>query len=480
MATLNKTKKVEKVFTYEGAITTAVGAKEQLIRAVMTCMLWEDAFYEDGVSIADRIMSLIPKVKANDVYKIAIEARTKNKLRHVPLLLARVMAKLDSHKGLVGKLLPEIIQRPDELTEFLAIYWKDKKQPLSSQVKKGLAAAFAKFNEYALAKYDNDDKTVKLRDVLFLCHAKPDTGVEGFTKSARKKKKKCPQDQGSVLFDKLVKGKLETPDTWEVEISAKGNNKTSWERLLKEKKLAALALLRNLRNMTEAGVDKSLIREALFNTDYSRVLPFRFIAAAKAAPGLESEVDQAMMKCISQATKLPGKTVFVIDVSGSMYGAKVSKKSDMDRSLAASALGAIGRELCEDVAVYATAGNDSTRIHKTQLVPNRHGIALVDAIHGLSQPLGGGGIFLNQVCKYITEKEGKADRTIVITDEQDCSGNAADAPDKAKPLGRGYIINVNSYQNGIAYKTNWTHINGWSEAVLNYIRATEEYESQLQ
>jgi 60 kDa SS-A/Ro ribonucleoprotein len=39
-------------------------------------------------------------------------------------------------------------------------------------VKKGLAAAFPKFDEHALAKYDRGGP-IKLRDVLFLSHAKP-------------------------------------------------------------------------------------------------------------------------------------------------------------------------------------------------------------------------------------------------------------------------------------------------------------------
>jgi len=39
-------------------------------------------------------------------------------------------------------------------------------------VKKGLATAFPKFDEYQLAKYDRGGP-IKLRDVLFLSHAKP-------------------------------------------------------------------------------------------------------------------------------------------------------------------------------------------------------------------------------------------------------------------------------------------------------------------
>lgn len=299
------------------------------------------------------------------------------------------------------------------------------------------------------------NKQISLKDVLFLCHAKP-------------KDKQQEQD-----WKDLINNNLEPADTWEVELSANGNNKESWERLLSENKLGALALLRNLRNMSEKAVSKELIKNALEQANYSRVLPFRFVAAAKAAPMYEEHIDAAMMKCLSQAQKIPGKTVIIIDVSGSMYGSKVSAKSDMNRAQAACALGAIGREICSNVAVYATAGNDSREIHKTELVPNRHGMALVDAIYKMCHPLGGGGIFLNQVCKYITEKEITADRTIVITDEQDCSGSE-DSPKKAKPLGRGYIINVSSYQNGIGYENGWTHIMGWSESIFEYIREIEK------
>ncbi len=124
------------------------------------------------MEIAGRIAELVPKVKAERVADLAIEAREAMKLRHVPLLLVREMARHATHRALVGETLNRVIQRADELTEFLAIYWKDGRVPLSGQVKKGLAAAFGKFNAYQLAKYDRPGP-VRLRDVLFLSHAKP-------------------------------------------------------------------------------------------------------------------------------------------------------------------------------------------------------------------------------------------------------------------------------------------------------------------
>src|SRR5580693_9753565 len=140
--------------THEGTPARHVSPELQLRRSLLACMLWESQFYEDGVQIAGRIGELVPKVAAEKVAILAVEAREKMKLRHAPLLLVREMARHASHRGFVAETLARVIKRADELAEFVAIYWKDGRVPLSAQVKKGLAAAFPKFDEYQLAKYD--------------------------------------------------------------------------------------------------------------------------------------------------------------------------------------------------------------------------------------------------------------------------------------------------------------------------------------
>src|ERR1051326_4862929 len=242
--------------THEGAPSKHISAEQELRRSVLACMLWEDQFYEDGVAIGGRIRELVPKVAAEKVAALAIEARENMKLRHAPLLLVREMARLATHRQLVAETLLRVIQRADELSEFVALYWSEGKQPLSAQVKKGLAAAFTKFDEYALAKY-NRATPVKLRDVLFLTHAKPVDAAQ------------------AELWKRLVSGELATPDTWEVALSSGADKREVWERLLRENKLGGLALLRNLRNMQEAKVDEGLVRAALGRMRTERVLPFR-------------------------------------------------------------------------------------------------------------------------------------------------------------------------------------------------------------
>ena len=419
--------------THEGGPARRMGAEQQLRRSVLACLLWENTFYEEGVEIAGRIDELVPRVQPERVAALAVEAREKMKLRHAPLMLAREMARHQSHRALVSETLARIIQRADELAEFVAIYWKDGKAPLSAQVKKGLAAAFTKFDGYALAKYDRPGP-IGLRDVLFLCHARPLNQAQ------------------AELWKQLVEGKLATPDTWEVALSAGEDKRAAWERLLAERKLGGLALLRNLRNLREAGVDEGRVLDALRSMKADRVLPFRFIAAARYAPQWEEALEQAMLRSLEGSQKLPGKTVLLVDVSGSMTSA-LSRRSEMQRTDAAYGLAVLLREIAEQVSMY-------TFSDALVQVPARHGFALRDALER-SQPHNG--TYLGRALEQMKESY---DRLIVITDEQ--------AHDRVPaPNGAGYVINVASYKNGVGYGP-WVHIDGWSEAVAEYIREVEK------
>lgn len=437
MARINK--KPATIYTHEGAKAQRIDAEKQLRRSVMSCLLWESQFYESGEDIASRISNVIPLVAPGKVAEIAIEAREKMKLRHVPLLIVREMSRLDSHKYLVAAALKRVIQRADELAEFVSIYWKDKRQPLSAQVKKGLAAAFCKFNEYALAKY-NRDNAVKLRDVLFLSHANP-------------------KDQAQAeLWKRLVNNQLVVPDTWEVALSAGDNKREVWERLITEGKLGGLALLRNLRNMKLAQVSEEVIFSGFRNMNSDRILPFRFIAAAKYAPQWEPQIEEAMLRCLENKQKLLGKTALVIDGSGSMFGTPISARSEIDRFEAAAALAILAMELCERATVVVFSNN-------AKLVPSRRGFALRDALYAQAERS-----MTNTQSGIMRAAQEGYDRIIVLTDEQ--SHQAVHNP----LIGtKAYMINVASYQNGIGY-SKWTHIDGWSEAVLDYIISSEQQE----
>lgn len=424
--------------THEGAPAAIISPIAELRRTVLACMLWESGFYESGQAIADRIAELVKRCKPHEVAELAIEARNKQRLRHAPLLLVRAMAAMKSTGSLVSDTLREVIQRPDELAEFLAIYWKDGRQPLSKQVKKGLARAFRKFDAYQLAKYNRDGE-IKLRDVLFLVHAKPRDEAQ------------------AAVWKQLVDGTLPAPDTWEVALSGGADKRETFERLIGEGKLGYLALLRNLRNMADAGVSSKLVGDALeAGAEKSKALPFRYVAAARAVPAWEPMIDNAMMKALGGMARLPGRTVVLLDVSGSM-GERLSTKSDLSRLDAACALAVLVRGICDDVRVLSFSNHVAE-------VPPRHGMALIDAIRG-SQPHGG--TYLGAAVRLLDSKVDY-DRLIVITDEQ--SHDVVPAP-----KGRGYMINVACNKNGVGYGQ-WLKVDGWSEAVVSYIQALESSE----
>jgi 60 kDa SS-A/Ro ribonucleoprotein len=467
------------VHTHGGAVASKITPEQELRRSVMACMLWEDSFYEDGKSIARRIAELVPKCRPEFVAACAFEARHVMHLRHVSLLLMREMARHVGHKTILKRLIPDVISRPDELSEFMAIYWKDGKQFISNPVRRGLAKAFEKFNEFSLAKYNGGTPAVKLRDVMFLTH--PKHANEEVPVSHEFKERKY--DNGGVgavlrhngVLHRLANNQLTTPDTWETALSAGADKKATFERLMKERALGGLAFLRNLRNMKESGVSRATVFEYSKTVNLRQVLPFRFIAAATAVPGWEDIVEGMFMRICAELPKLPGKTVVIVDVSGSMRSGKVSRKSDMTRLDAAGALAAVLRECSEECVLYATAGNDDTRKHATMEVPPRRGFGLISMFttHQFQSAIGGGGIFLAQCTDFVGDLEKqKADRVIILTDEQDCDNKAN--PKSANAFGkRNYILNVSVEQSGIAYDK-FMHINGWSDAVVNYIRISED------
>jgi len=438
MAKMNVWRKMFPVRTHEGAVAQKVDAKRELRRTVMTCLLWEDTFYEKGNDIAKRIAELVAQNKPEVVAAVAREARDRMQLRHAPLFLTRELARRKRAGPLVAETLEDVIQRADELGEFVALYWKEKKQPLSAGVKRGLARAFTKFDAYQLAKYDRE-AVVKLRDVLFLCHAKPKDAAQ------------------AAVWKKLVENTLEPPDTWEVALSAGKDKRENFERLLREGKLGGIAVLRNLRLMLASGVDPKLVRERL-EKGVARALPFRFVTAARHAPKLEDALESAMLKGIAGLEKLAGSTGLVVDVSGSM-DAQLSKKGETTRMDAAAGLAILLREKAEEFSA-ATFSDACIEL------PPRRGFALRDAIVGSQAH---SGTYLKRALEQLHENREwrDLDRLIVVTDEQSHDGIlAAWTP-------RAYVVNVAPYKHGISYGNRWTHIDGWSERIVDYIGATE-------
>lgn len=436
-----------------GKLAANQDSEALLRRCVLACLLWEDLAYETGSQNSDNIAALIPQVEPRIVADICIESRQKQKLRHVPLYIAREMARYPAYNKYLDEVLPKVITRADQLTDFVALYY-DKKgsrqgntnAKLTNKVKKGLALAFNNFQEYHFAKY-NRDGLVRLRDVMNLVHPKPLT------------------EERSALYKQIQEGTLASPLTWEVELSAGKDKKETFTKLIEDNKIGGLAFLRNLRNIEQSGVVASTVIKGFNRLHKSMLLPLNFISAHKYTTKYADEVEQAMLASFALREKLPGHTVIILDVSGSMM-AGISGRSELNRIDAGVSLMMLAREACERVTLFVTG----TTTHQMK---NVRGFALAKEVERLRSHAGGGGIYTSRCLKETQATIGAdtADRVIVFSDSQDCG--RGDKP--TKPYGKtNYIVDISAHKHGVNYKGDWTaEVSGWSENFLEYIFAAE-------
>jgi two-component sensor histidine kinase len=288
-----------------------------------------------------------------------------------------------------------------------------------------------------------------------------------------------------TLFYQMASKTLPIPRTREVLLSEAKNDKERKEAyvaLLEDDDLGPQALLMNLAAMDRLGVPRDQVKAALMKAKTERILPLQFFSAFSKAPMYREEINSMMRKALSQYSKLRGTTVMVVDLSGSMHNI-ISEKGEFRRVDAAKALAVMAREVCDNAIIYATAGNDGTRVHKTVRISDTpRGFDLADAIQKAEMGLGGGGIFTRQALEFIKAdlkaQPGDVDRILVFSDSQDC-----DRVNKVpSPFGKyNYIIDVSANQFGINYKGVWTQeISGWSQHFIEYVAQCEEgYQSSL-
>ncbi len=447
--------------THEGLAVRQPDVMTELRRTASACLLFEDTFYESGVDIAHRIHDLVQRAPLDPVLRLAQDLRHRHGLRHAPLWLLNAAldhpARAQHRDNLVTVIANVCGSRGDMPGEMLSLYWKNGKRPIAKALRDGLARALQSLGSYAIQKYAARG-AIRLRDVLFLTHAKPRDAEQ------------------EPWFEMLANDTLPAADTWEVALSGGADKRETFETMLREGKLGALAVLRNLRNMQERGVPRGVIADGLKRAvalSKLGVLPFQFVAAARVVPALEPDIEAAMISGIRRfmsesgddftVSLLNGHTVLLVDVSGSMQD-KLSAKSTLNRSDAAGAMAILLREVCNEVSVF----DYNTTVRE---VPARSGFALRDAIR---RPSNGTytGASAKAVLDEVTRRLGRApERIIVITDEQtDRFGGALPALPKET---RGYVMNVAPYQNGIAWGS-WTTISGFSENLVKFIMSVEQ------
>jgi len=506
------------VTNYEGAKAFTMSAEMELYSTVVTWSL-NDSFYEKDEDRLTRLRGLIYNCTPEFVGKLAVYARTKMYMRSVPLVLVTELANLHSGDNLVARVTAGVVNRADEITELLACYELMNKRTgtkklnrLSKQLQKGLTTAFNRFDEYQFAKY-NRDGAIKLRDALFLVHPKAKDELQ------------------QLLFNKIVNGSLQTPYTWETELSALGQMnfdsaeakaeafRAKWEELVDSDKLGYMALLRNLRNIQEAGVSYGHLQKVcatLADADKvakAKQFPFRYLAAYRELinmdagahlktmtsklsdllfgnKGYTGELLEALEKAVqASAANIKGfdyntRVLLACDVSGSMQ-TPVSAKSKVLLYDVGLMLAMLLQSRCKNVEVGMFGDT-----WKTIAVPRNNILGNVQEFYKREGEVGySTNGYL--VIKDLLNRRVKTDKVMLFTDCQ-LWNSAATTGDHIQPLwirykaevapqAKLYLFDLKGYGKAPLQllRNNVYLVSGWSDKVFDVLAALENGETAL-
>lgn len=471
MAKFNSPKTIKTV-NKDGHVAYSMTDKAKLVTQVLTSFFNESKFYGDNSKEMQEVIKRVIQKDPEFVSNLAVFARREFNMRSVAHVLTAYLAHEENGKPYARKTVKGISLRGDDVTELMAFYLSTFGKPVPNSIKKGINDVLVGFDEYTLAKYKGDGKSVKMRDLLCLCRPRPETSEQ------------------EALWKRCLEGKLEVPMTWETELSANGNNRETWEKLIESGKVGYMALLRNLSNILKAdpkNIDKVFKKladpEAVRK---SKQLPFRFLSAYKQVSKIGGSkvlnvLEDAVDASIENLPKLPGKTVVAIDVSGSM-GSTISSKSDIRCQDIAMMLGLIANRICEDAIVFVF----DNRISKLD-VSGRSGI-LYASLHN---SMCGGGTNMSLPFEAMIREGINADRVIVLSDNMCNSGSTYWSRKTVQSLADEYrmstgndiwvhAIDLQGYgtQQFCGEKTNI--IAGWSEKVFDFILLAEQGEGTLE
>lgn len=458
----------DKTVNKEGLPAYKLDAKTNLTFKVLTSFYGEDKFYGDN---SDELVELAKEVSKSDpkfVANLALYARKEFNMRSVSHVLTVILANTLEGKPLVRQLLNDVILRVDDMTEILACQLEMFGKPIPNSMKKGLADSLSKFDEYQFAKYKGKNKAVKLKDILGLTRPKPKDSV---------------QDE---LFGKIKNDTLETPYTWETELSAKGNNAETWEGLIDSKKLPYMASLRNIRNVVKANPSNiddffSYIENPVAIKN-SKQLPFRFLSAYLSNKNESSKVlgviENALDISVENVETIKGKTAWFADTSGSM-NSNISRKSDVTCSDISGLLASIGNKISEDAYVFTF----DTKVNKASVSTNDSVLSSFKSLR-----FTGGGTDVGATVRYLNDNKIYVDRIVILSDNE----NNASLSGCWSYFSRTNLMEeINKYRKDINPNV-WVHlvdlqgygtvqakgekinlITGWSEKLLQFIPLVE-------
>ena len=296
-------------------------AEMRLVSLLLTSFV-RDQFYRTGKEQMDEIKALLKEVKPKFAAKAAVFARHEFGMRSISHVLAAYLAPYASGKKWRQKFYNKIVFRPDDMTEIASLYFGSNKR-LSNAMRKGFKQSFNRFDAYQLGKYKGTNKAVTLATMAKLVHP-------------------VPNERNAEALKALVEGTLKQKGTWENKLSKAGTKKDVtkakakvWKDMIKNGKLGHMAAIRNIVNILEQAPDqieglcKIITNPAAISK--SKMLPFNYVKAMTALdataglPRAEAKksavaIAKAFNMAISNVPTFGGRTLIVLDDSGSMGG----------------------------------------------------------------------------------------------------------------------------------------------------------------
>lgn len=481
-------------------------AQNKLLKNTINNLL-EDTFYQTDEEQLQDLMETFDKAVEKDAkfpLQLAIYARQEMYLRDVSQMLLVLAANHDEAKQYVREAATQVIDRADEINTVTAMQLELFGKPIPKPLKKGLADSFTKFDEYQFAKYNDLNKEVKFRDVINLVH--PDVDDE----------------ETNQIIQKITRGQLdnypevdelETPETWEVEVSEavkqvrqeyedetpeeaiRDAKKEAYEDLLENNKMGMFAKIRNLRNMMQVGVSPETILDGedldYVKSDRCQMYPFRFYQAYKALkdeginePYLEDWLSDAVDATAENLPDYMTDTMVGVDLSGSMSSA-VSNRSDLRCDEIASLFGAVLMSNGAELGVFAST-YDRVRAHNQ--TPT---LELKEKINSSNVGSSTNGW---KVIRDIYENEEEYDRVVILTDMQiwDSTGYGTRDDHTVKemwekykaevnPDASLYMVDLQSYGDLVTPEgySDVYNLQGWNTKVIDWIEHAENEDEML-
>lgn len=471
-------------------------AREELFLLGLANMVGEDTFYESGKSRDFRFAGLVASVTASDpewVRGFVGWLRQVGNMRSAPLVAAAEYVAAGGPNG--RQVVSSVLQRPDEPGEMIGYWFATHGRNLPQPVKRGIADALGRlYTERNLLRYDGQGKPIRWGDVIDLVHPAPKDAAQSalfrFAIDRRHNREPNAELLASLPTVSEDVALMAIPESerranvgraqeagWSWERLAGwlpgGMDAAGWEAAIPN--MGAMALVRNLRNFDDAGIsDRAVahVRAVLTDPDAirrSRQFPLRFLSAWKNVASMRwgDALETALNHSLANVPSLDGRTLVLIDVSGSM----------MDEALSARKGTGVTPQRWEVATVFgvalARAAKDARVVlFSTQPVAEMN-VAKADSVLRLAEEcarfVGGG----TNIAGSLAATYSGEDRVVILTDEQAGYGQWHEISGIRVPV---FTFNLAGYQQGVTPNDrNWLTIGGLTDAAFTYLDAFEAH-----